>query len=244
MKSFLQYSPFLLVFVGAAIFAYFQGTAKERWSFESSEELKAYTQRLTDIPEEIGDWKSETLEIDARAIKSSGVDGYLYRIYSNEKTGQSVQIFVASGKAKHIALHTPDFCYRGAGYKQRGQFSTIPLEETLSTEKNPSKDLPEMLTVRFVKSEGNFKQNLQIYWAYSSEGKWEAVSNPRTYYNQTPAMYKVYIQMLVTQNADKNTNDNACTQFAKELFPVLDASLFPERTTITVADDTKNGTER
>ena len=206
-----------------------QGRMTERWGVWRTERLKAFETRLVKerIPLEFGPWRGVEDVVDSEQMKRSNSTAHVARIYTNRETGDVVRTLIVCGKARHVALHTPDWCYRGAGYTMQGEHVIFPVDcgPEFST-------APQFRTAMFFKEDDTQgDQNLRILWAFSEEkGQWEGKQWPRVSYANRPALYKIY---FVAQSGNKfDTPDNNPTREFAELFmPLLDERLFPKEPT-------------
>src|SRR5436305_14462199 len=99
--------------------------------------------------------------------------GYLMRSYVNRRTYGSVQVLIICGAPGPTSVHTPDVCYRGAGFSMQGQ-------AVRHIEKRKNAVTPvELWTADFHRSQGLLTQHLRIYWTWSAKGEWVAPGNPR-----------------------------------------------------------------
>src|SRR6516162_5920447 len=67
------------------------------------------TERLDDLPLEIGPWKGHKVEIKPGQA-GAGVAGFIQRRYENVQTGASVAVAVVCGRPGPVSIHTPEVC--------------------------------------------------------------------------------------------------------------------------------------
>src|SRR6266446_9220579 len=101
------------------------GLRAERW--QTSRALEEALARVELAPLEIGDWKAEPQENDVQAFAQAGAQRYWTRLYTNARKGQSVLAILMCGRAGRMAVHTPEVCYRGAGYELYDTPAAAPL---------------------------------------------------------------------------------------------------------------------
>ena len=213
--------PIVVVLIVLGIGTYLQGVYCERWTPLNSEILDTFTARLENVPEEIGNWISQDLDYDEDQFKKSNCRGCISRIYTNRRTGEKVNVYLVSGTARHATIHTPDWCYRGAGYKMDGK--PAPYSIDCGTE-IPT---PEFSTTTFYKDTHHVeRENLRILWSFSDDGQWKGPKLAKTFFAGRPALFKLY---LITPTVDQRQEieDNPSMSFAKEFMPVLNGVLFP-----------------
>src|SRR5206468_8142907 len=72
--------------------------------------------RVNHVPIEVGDWKAEPVEADSAAFAQAGAERYWMRTYVDARRQTSLLVILMCGRAGRMAVHTPEVCYRGAGY--------------------------------------------------------------------------------------------------------------------------------
>jgi len=223
-----------LPFVAAALVVlagtYLQGKWTERWGASSTEKLERFTRRLDDVPLRVGRWEGTDAEVDAEQFKASHCTGCVSRVYRDADGNDEVSFFLVTGTARHITIHTPDWCYRGAGFSMKGE----PIPYTIDC----GPDLPpvECLTTTFVKEDALGTQRLRIFWSYTDDGRWSGPVWPKPAFAGRPALYKLYL-ITTAQDADEGPEASASLRFARETMPILNQVLFPsDQTKETTAD--------
>ena len=146
---------------------FWHGFLADRWG--NSTELIEATERATRVMPRLGEWTSEPLPIDAKALRLAEVTGYLSRMYTNETTGEQVSILLICGRPGPIGVHTPDICYEGAGY-QMGVRSEATIEGILPE--------PAGFWSGFF-YKGRDPAPLHILWAWKDGPSWRAPASPR-----------------------------------------------------------------
>jgi hypothetical protein len=160
------------------------GRLTDRW--ETSTELVDATARLNRVPESIGDWEGHDMPMEKRQIDRAGIEGYVSRSYRNVKDGRQLSILLVCGRPGKIAVHTPDVCYRGAGYEPESE----PVAEILGTVEGRD---ARFLQARFGKDTAAGRQALDIAWAWNAQGSWEVPTNPRVAFASQAYLYKIYL---------------------------------------------------
>lgn len=202
--------------------AYYEGTWTERWARNKSEKLEEFTKRLMQVPKVVGSWEgtdNELSEKDLEQFQKSNCRGYISRRYRNKVTQEQIEVYLVSGTARHITIHTPDQCYRGAGYEVEGDTRTARVAAGEST--TPF----EFTTATFHKGTPERVDRLQIYWSFTEDGKWQGPRHPKSNYAQKPALFKIY---LITPLSERRTEKNTTTDsFAEVFMPAVNQVLFP-----------------
>jgi hypothetical protein len=211
---------FTILAVSAALTAfsgYVHGLWTGRW--EDSPELEQALLRLQNVPATIGGAHGEPQTLDTRSVKLAGFRGYLLRRYDNRHTGTTVSVLLGCGRPGPLSVHTPDVCYRGAGFRQAG-----PAEKYLVAGK-PGAPPAEFWTAKFIRGEGPGATHLRIFWGWNRQGEWQAPNNPRLAFAGAPALYKLYV---VSQVPDPTTEseEGIDNRFLLQLLPELHRALF------------------
>jgi hypothetical protein len=224
----MRYLLLPLAFAAVLIPGLVHGLWTGRWG--SSEQLEHFAARLSDVPTVLGDWKGEDLPPDERQNARSELTRSLTRVYRNRTTGQEIVIFLGCGRPGPVALHTPDVCYVGAGCRLNG-----PEQRQTFAQKKPHAE-SEFKTAAFTKSTPLGEQLIQVYWAWSADGLWQAPAVPRFTFGREPALYKLYVQYAFAADAQRVTDaqrkelDVGCREFINLLLPELQKALFaPDR---------------
>lgn len=198
----------------------------DRFSPPDSELLAQFTERIPQLPKVIGDWEGQDELISDKEFALTNCTAYISRRWVNKKTGQVVSTYVVSGTARHITIHSPDWCYQGAGFKMDSK----PSNYDLLYDENDSKTATCLTTVfrKSLPTQPDAETVLRIFWTYSDDGNWQgpnAWGGAKAFYAGRPAMYKIYF----TANATGQDPDAAASpvlQFAKDILPTYNNILF------------------
>jgi hypothetical protein len=217
----MKYLPFAVVLLVLAAGTLIEGKLSDRWGRKSSEKLVAFTERLAQVPKQFGDWTGVDDPIDEEEFKASNCTDYVSRTYTN-KDGQRVNMYLVSGSARHVTIHTPDWCYVGAGYVMEDE----PQQYTIDNVPGMAEP-PEVLTTRFFKEETLSTHNIRIFWSFSDDGVWHGPRMPKPSFAGRPAMYKIYlITELNGTTVPITIEGNPTLQFCREFLPLLNSVLF------------------
>lgn len=197
-----------------------QGIDSERWRKNRSEILLQFSERLNMIPAEFGNWESTEQTIDSAQFEKSGCVAHMSRLYQHRDSGDSISAFLVIGTSRHVTIHTPDWCYRGAGYEMEGgEFHPYVIPCGMGGED------PEFSTATFIKEESTGVQHLRIFWGYSDNGRWEGPQWPKPHYAMRPALFKLYLITPIA--AGKRAPEHAPSlQFARDFIPLINEILF------------------
>lgn len=216
-----QYLPIAVAGVLLVVATVAEGIWSERWvSLPEDEMVGAFANRLKGVPTQIGEWTSTELEMDPLQQEIAGIRGYVSRTYTNRR-GDQVTVQLVCGARRHISVHTPDQCYRAAGYEQERE--TDPY-----TVKAGSTSADFNWTVFKKEDEEKGLERLRIFWSWNYDGRWVAPKNARMSLVGQRALYKLYL-ISPESNARQSFSEAALIQFAQELIPAIDPVLFPPK---------------
>jgi EpsI family protein len=215
--------PLYLIVGAAAVLmlsaGYVQGVWTERWG--EFPELKVFSEQLTAVPKQIGEWEgTDGEEMDERTKEAAGAEGELMRTYRNAN-GQEVRVSLVCGRLQNMTDHTPDRCYPAAGFDMQGEPQRVVFE-------TPSGDA-EFMAASFMKSEPSGTQAVRGYWSYSGDGQWTAPDNAKTSLaSQKNACYKLYVfAPLSTARGEAPADTTYCEDFVRVFIPMLNEALRP-----------------
>ena len=209
--------PILLAGIVLAVDGYVHGLWTDRW--KASQELATATAKLEQVPMVIGDWHGESNPpLEARIVEQAGFSSYLNRVYRNQRTGASMRVLLACGRPGPLSVHTPDICYRGAGYEA--------LKPQARQVENYGRDNAEaeFWKAQFGKADASEPTQLRVLWTWSARGVWKAPTNPRISFAGSGALYKLYV--IQPMLPDEPHADEVCRDFVGQLLPQLNKSLF------------------
>ena len=193
------------------------GLWTERWHSMAGSRIAV--ERLNNVPMTIGTWDAVSRELEPRIIEKAEIEGYMSREYVDRESGQVVSILLVGGRPGPIAVHTPDICFRGQGYK----FTEEPMRQTFSLadrDKNA-----EAWTATPVRETAGLPDYLRVLWTWSFDGQWQAPDNPRITFAASPAIYKLYVTRPASSDSEP-WEDDTCVAFLRLLIPELERALF------------------
>lgn len=167
--------------------------------------------RLDELPETIGLWTSTPGTIDERERRIAEIAGAVRREYRHRHTGYTVNLTVLSGAAGPMSVHPPTACFEGVGY-------TLKSGPDVVTQVDGHGESVTLNCASFVQPRTDFQETVRVFWGWSTDGHWDAPSNPRLTYRGEQTLYKLYIT--------DNSEDSAqvipqAESFLKEALPVL-----------------------
>lgn len=206
----------LMVFTAIGLSGVVHGLWTGRWNVTSGPEQAAA--RLKAVPMTLGDWDGQEAALDAREQEAADISGYLLRRYINRRTGSMVSLLLVCGRPGPVSVHTPETCYRGAGYELMGDRA-----------RHINSSLPDSTfwACRFQKVQTAVPEYLRIVYSWGAGGQWSAPENPRLAFFQHPALYKLYVTRPMGDSAEP-LEDDPVVEFLRVLMPQLQKSLFSD----------------
>jgi hypothetical protein len=211
----MRLRPLHLAIVAAflAVSGYVHGKWSNRWSNAAAVPSKDL---LSDLDGPIGDWQSgEMVTLNPADVpKNTQCQS---RRFMPLKEGKQVVVSITAGSPGAVAVHTPDVCYLGAGYKMRGEVTkqTIALGDGGSA---------SFWVGDFVKNSATGTESLRVRWAWTADGHWQAPDYPRWIFARAPVLYKLYIVHALAADDDL-TGDDLYRKFVADLLPTLSRPL-------------------
>jgi hypothetical protein len=172
----------LLLLLGTGLV---HGLWTNRWM--QSNEPQASAARLDSVPLDFGEWHGKDITINPTALAIGEIVNYKQRQYVNLRTGDEFTILVVCGKPGAISVHTPEVCFPGAGFKMVGEPRSVSLA---GGEGNPDS---EFKTARFLRQNSPDNTEMEAFWAWTTDGHWQAPNYPRWTFGRYPALYKLYV---------------------------------------------------
>ncbi len=116
-----------------------------------------------------------------------------------------------------MAVHTPDVCYRGAGFELAGEQA----EQTVELGGGAGK--AQLWSACFRQNGKAAGTELRIWWAWNAGDGWQAPATPRLAFGGAPYLYKLYVVRETTGEAGR---DEVTPALVRALLPALQKSLF------------------
>jgi Protein of unknown function (DUF3485) len=193
------------------------GLWTNRW--QSPERLRTAVARLEQTPTDFGNWSGELgASLSDREVEQAGFSGHLVQTYKNRQTGATISVMLACGRPGPLSVHTPDICYRGAGYEASKGV-------TYRQEQCADQAEAELWQAHFGKQDPTSPRQLRVLWTWNVNGTWRAPENPRFTFAGSQALYKLYVIQEIMPG--DQSADQACSEFLGQFLPELNARLFP-----------------
>jgi hypothetical protein len=201
----------------AAFFIVASGFVHGRWSNRwAGSQTVAARDLFGGLDGTIGDWRvSEPLPIDPANVPANTQCSA--RRFLPQKAGKPVTASITAGGPGAVAVHTPDVCYLGAGYKLRGEVTrqTVPLPDGTSA---------AFWVGDFTKTTATGAESVRVRWSWTADGNWSAPDYPRWVFARAPVLYKLYVVHPLAEEDDL-TKDDPYRKFVADLVPALNRRL-------------------
>lgn len=204
----------LAILVSTAIV---QGEWSGRWTIGAAIE-RAVT-KLDAIPIQVGSWSGQAFELDEQSLAIGEIAGYVARRYRHED-GREVSVMLVCGRPGPISVHTPEWCYGGAGFEAK----QTPSNRALEPDSEPA-GKADFATNLFMKEDAAIPEGLRIYWAWNTGMGWKAPENPRLMFAAKPFLYKLYI-VTGADGTVERAGEDVCEKFLLDFLPVVDEVLY------------------
>jgi hypothetical protein len=188
---------------------------------KDSAQLDPAAERVALVPSVIGDWQGTDEAADRESFEQAGAKGYWMRAYVNARTKESVLVILMCGRPGKMSVHTPEVCYRGAGFDLHDEPTTCSLRTSAGAE------LGSFWTAQFTKK-GDRPTSLRLYWAWNARGVWEASPSPRWQFRGEPFLYKLYVSHDMSRQQGVAPGADVTARFMREFVPVLERTLFEQ----------------
>lgn len=196
------------------------GLWTNRWTTAAA--VADATRRLAQVPDRIGDWEGEDLEVDVRTRQLAGGAGYLSRRYVN-RHGEVMSVFLICGQPGPVSVHTPDVCYQGAGFEVVGEPARHEVEGTAGP-------APEFSRIEVRTEQGQVPVRQEVLWSWSADGKWQTPRSPRLAFARYPVLFKLYVIHSLPGEKDKDKEAPAASagadEFIRLLLPAVHKAVF------------------
>jgi hypothetical protein len=195
-----------------------EGRLTNRWGPPAH--LTAAAERLAQVPEQIGDWHLESSKpFDKSVEQMLECAGHFLRVYTNDKTGESVSVAMLVGPPGPTAVHTPEICYSSRNHH--------PLEEKHVVQIRPAQVPDESFWGMTFQSTGIEPHRLRVLYAWSgADGHWRAAKNPRMEHAGDKLLFKIQLAANLPRESANDSASDPCQRFLADFLPALDAGLF------------------
>lgn len=184
---------------------------------------------LKTLPMQLGDWEGTDEVMDPQIARNTGCTDYVFRTYTNTKTGTRIGLILLYGPAEEVFLHAPEKCYPSAGY------STLAGPESRVVEVGEARY--PFTSLFFAKGEGGQAERQEVYYTWRYLDHWTPQLVVMKRIERIPGMFKVHLSRQAGLDELREVG-NPCEAFLAELMPWVDhrleevgAKAAPERPT-------------
>lgn len=167
---------------------------------------------LEEVGDRVGDWRPDEFQKinPAELPPNTRCDS---RRFQPLQAGKPLLASLTSGSPGAVAIHTPDVCFLGAGWKLRGAVTrqTVALDDGKTA---------SFWMADFTKTSATGSENIRVRWAWTADGTWQAPDYPRWVFARAPILYKFYLMHPLTDDADL-TREDPYRKFAAALMPLM-----------------------
>ena len=144
--------------------------------------------------------------------------GYIYRGYRNEVTGDSIKLAVMVGPGAKMSVHVPEVCYESNNY------TLLEDREIFNVEVNGQTH--HFWSVHFRVNEVS-QRELRVLYGWTNGGHWQAPRVARWSVAGEPVLYKLQVSHALTGlvHVDEQASQEATRLFMQMVIPLIQAKL-------------------
>jgi len=188
------------------------------WS--SANAMVELADRLNSLPESFGPWElTDKKELGDYAEQTLKCEGYINHTYVHRDTRQLVNVAVILGPPGPVSVHIPEICYSSRDFTQIEDRTAIDVEDS-------NDSASRLWSLKFQANDVDARQ-LNVYYGWTTDGRWQAAANPRFEFAGQPYLLK--LQMAAELTGEEASGD-ICQAFLSEFLPVLRQTVFGEQT--------------
>jgi hypothetical protein len=171
---------------------------------------------VRDLPGEIGPWRrTEEVDFEGHVLEILQCTSHLNRTYVNDLTGEVIHLALLAGPPGPMSVHTPEICYSSREFVVDQEPARAQLGDEAAGD--------NFWQMRF-KSRDLTGDVLEVWYAWTSDGTWEAPSYPRFKYGAAPLLYKIQVASYVPPT-QREGEPQACEEFLRLALPALKQTL-------------------
>lgn len=149
--------------------------------------IKAAAEKATVLPESVGGWMGEELDVSAREKEVSGATKITRRRYRPPDGDTVIEVTFLVGPMGPIAVHPPTVCLPSAGWGLQEEVETHVLDI------GPQRGRFHAGHFVHVEQSTGVLQRVMLMWGWNDGRGWDVPVNPRWAYAGRPVLWKVYI---------------------------------------------------
>lgn len=238
MLKYIIYGSVVFVIIAGA---FWEGYNTSRWKDPQNPVLDTFILGIRDIPVTIGLWTGDTAtesrEMTPLTANEAGAKGMLTRSYTSSGVEKAVMMTIICGFSRKVAIHTPDACYVGSGFRIEGEIEEISINYMPKRQVNDiqtGKRVEQMMrsaefkTALFVKTgpDGQVENTQRVFWSMKgSESNWQMPEAPRQRWPSTTPINKLYLSTIDRIGETFDSKTHPAVLFAQELLPELEILL-------------------
>ena len=189
------------------------GKMSGRWG--QTKILAASGRKLNSLPTtRIGDWTVvKRSSLSDEVVEMLECSGNTSRVYRNQRTNATLNMFLIVGPHGPTVAHTPDICYSSRDYERQGD----AVKKTIVTADGTRH---AFWAVTMTSKSDIDPHDLRVLYAWSDGEKWSAAKNPRWDYLGFPRLYKIQLSSRISENKDAKIEpmESFLEDFLPELF--------------------------
>jgi hypothetical protein len=190
------------------------------------EQVNLFTNSFPTLPKQIGDWvevEGRRDQVSPDAIAAAKITKFSSALYENRYTKSRVELFLSTGARADLTIHTPQQCYPGAGLAPQGEEQLHEIKVASAGSKE-TRSYGTFLSQVFSSAKGDRRE--EVWWSYNATKLWQGEKNPRGQFNNSFAMYKIYVMQDVSGKRPDGKKESDHLSIINALMPFLDESLF------------------
>lgn len=221
------YVPVAVTVVLIASLTFWESVYSDRFTGTSINPAE-FNQRFAGLPiggDAISPWVGVDNPVAEETLNTAGAVSHVSRTYTNQQTGEKVDVWLVVGHSRDISRHTPDICYPSQGFAMDGTQLKQPIKP------EDSNDEADFHTARFRKESalGTGGPLVRVFWAWNpnteDEKQWVAPDNSKLHFGNNRALYKLYFTSAMKER-DESVTENTAYKFAKMMLPIVNKTLF------------------
>jgi hypothetical protein len=160
------------------------------------------------------------MALEAGSLQRGEIAGSVARRYVHRSTEQEMLVMLVCGRPGPIAVHTPDVCYQGAGYRMAS-------DRTRQVVASPTGQPVPFFKANFVKDTAPAKDELRIWWSWQGNGAWQIAAEPRFAFARCSVLYKLYLIYRVPPQ-DRSATGDPMPPFVQQLIAEMGRTVFAD----------------
>jgi hypothetical protein len=168
---------------------------------------------LAELPLVLGSWQGQEDTLDPQIARATGSVDRIFRTYHDTRTGVRVSVIVLYGPPVDMAIHSPENCYRAAGYSQTDTARIRPVRLGRGTATAPFRALT------FTRGDGGRRDRQHVYYAWRYDGRYAPDMPLQKQLERIAGTYKIHVARAAA-DAERfdliETGDDAAPQLLRD----------------------------